>query len=432
MTTTTTPVHHLPPSHTPSAGIAGLVARRIPGLSLEAPFYTSPEVLGMDTSEIFAKHWIFVATDAEVPEPGDYLTISVGPHSVILLRDDETELSALHNVCRHRGARILADPSGSVGNLVCGYHHWTYGSDGALLHADSQPADFDKTAFGLRKVAVQSVSGLIFICLSDAPPEDFASYASRIEPYLAPHQLRRTKVAAQVDLVEHGNWKLVMENNRECYHCDGHPELSCSLFPTYGYDPDGLPPRLRPAHERYLAAEADLVLRCTANNLPYAQIEELRAPGTGFRIQREPMDGAGESFSPDGALLCRKLLGVLTEPRLGRLSMHLQPNAWFHVLSDHAVTFSVLPLAPDKTLLRTTWLVHEDAVEGEDYDLEALTRVWQRTNDQDGSFVQRAQLGVTSPAYLQGPYAPNEYQVEDFCSWYIDRLRAGLGMEAQP
>jgi Rieske 2Fe-2S family protein len=428
MTTTTTPIHHLPPSHTPSAGIAELVARRIPGLSLEAPFYTSPEVLEMDISEIFAKHWIFVATDAEIPVPGDYLTISVGPHSVILLRDDDEEISALHNVCRHRGARILSDPSGSVGNLVCGYHHWTYGSDGALLHADSQPADFDKTRFGLRKVAVQSVAGLVFICLSTDPPEDFATYAGRIEPYLAPHQLRRTKVAAQEDLVEHGNWKLVMENNRECYHCDGHPELSCSLFPTYGYDPDGLPPRLRPAYDRYLAAEADLHRRSEVHNLPYAQIQELRAPGTGFRIQREPMDGAGESFSPDGTLLCRKLLGELTEPRLGRLSMHLQPNAWFHVLSDHAVTFSVLPLSPDKTLLRTTWLVHEDAVEGEDYDLEALKRVWQRTNEQDCSFVQRAQLGVTSPAYLQGPYAPNEYQVEDFISWYIDRLRAGLGM----
>ncbi|MFI8412160.1 SRPBCC family protein [Paeniglutamicibacter gangotriensis] len=428
---TTTPVHHLPPAYEPSAEMTALIARRVPGLCLEAPFYTSEDMLAIDISEIFAKHWIFVATDAEIPEPGDYLTISVGPHSVILLRDDDEEISALHNVCRHRGAMILNDPSGSVGNLVCGYHHWTYGSDGSLLHADSQPKDFDKTLFGLRKVAAQSVAGLIFICLSNAPPEDFASVAMRIEPYLAPHQLRRTKVAAQVDLVEDGNWKLVMENNRECYHCDGHPELSCSLFPTYGYEPDGLPPRLRPAYDRYLAAEADLIQRCMEHDLPYQQIQELRGRATGFRIQREPMDGAGASFSPDGTPLSSKLLGELTEPTLGRLSMHWQPNAWFHVLSDHAVTFSVLPLAPNKTLLRTTWLVHEDAVEGEDYDLEDLKRVWQRTNEQDQTFVRRAQLGVTSPAYIPGPYAPNEYQVEDFCSWYIERLRVGTGMEGE-
>ncbi|PQZ92314.1 (Fe-S)-binding protein [Arthrobacter sp. MYb227] len=422
----------LPAAPPLSAALADLVVARVPGLSLDAAFYTSPAVFDMDITHVFARHWIFVATDAQIPEPGDYLTIEVGAYSVILLRDDETELSALHNVCRHRGARILNDPSGEVGNLVCGYHHWTYGSDGALLHADSQPADFDKTAFGLRKVAVRSVGGLIFICLATDPPEDFDSYAARVTPYLAPHALGRTKVAAQVDLVEHGNWKLVMENNRECYHCDGHPELSCSLFPTYGYDPDSLPPRLHPAYDRYLAAEADLQRLSEAHGLPYAQIQELREPDTAFRIQREPLDGAGESFSADGTLMCRKLLGELAEPRLGRLSMHLQPNAWFHLLSDHAVTFSVLPLAPDRTLLRTTWLVHEDAVEGVDYDVEALKLVWERTNAQDGTFVQRAQLGVSNPAYQPGPYAPNEYQVEDFCSWYINTLRAGSGMEQLP
>lgn len=432
MTTSPARIHRLPASHSPSASLRELIERRIPGLSLEAPFYTWQEAFDLDVAEIFAKHWIFVATEAEIPEPGDYLTINVGPHSVILLRDDDEQVSALHNVCRHRGARILNEPAGSVGNLVCGYHHWTYSSDGSLLHADSQPEDFDRSAFSLRTLAVRTVAGLIFICLSNAPPEDFESYAQRIEPYIAPHGLARTKVAAQEDIIEEGNWKLVMENNRECYHCDGHPELSCSLFPTYGYQADTLPPRLRPAYERYLEAEADLQRTSEDNALPYARIEELRAGATGFRIQREPLDGAGESFSPDGTVVCTKLLGEFDEPRLGRLSMHLQPNAWFHFLSDHAVTFSVLPLSAGKTALRTTWLVHQDAVEGRDYDVQELKRVWHRTNAQDGTFVARAQLGISSPAYLPGPYAPNEYQVEDFISWYINRLRAGTDGRETP
>ncbi|GAA5226424.1 aromatic ring-hydroxylating oxygenase subunit alpha [Paeniglutamicibacter antarcticus] len=427
MTTTPAQIHRLPASAAPSGMLAELIERRIPGMSLEAPFYTSEEVFDLDVAEIFAKHWIFVATEAEIPEPGDYLTINIGPHSVILLRDDDEQVSALHNVCRHRGARILNEPAGSVGNLVCGYHHWTYSSDGSLLHADSQPADFDRSAFSLRTLAVRTVAGLVFVCLSNSPPQDFDAYAKRIEPYIAPHALARTKIAAQEDIIEDGNWKLVMENNRECYHCEGHPELSCSLFPTYGYEEGGLPPRLRPAYNRYLGADADLKLTSEANALPYARIEELRQGATGFRIQREPLDGAGESFSPDGKLVCTKLLGEFDEPRLGRLSMHLQPNAWFHFLSDHAVTFSVLPLAAGKTALRTTWLVHEDAVEGRDYDVQALKRVWHRTNAQDGTFVARAQLGISSPAYLPGPYAPNEYQVEDFVCWYINRLRAGTG-----
>ena len=102
--------------------------------------------------------------------------------------------------------------------------------------------------------------------------------------------------------------------------------------------------------------------------------------------------------------------------------MHLQPNAWFHFLSDHIVTFTVLPLSADRSLLRTTWLVAADAVEGVDYDVDKLTYVWRQTNDQDRAFVARAHAGVGNPAYLPGPYLPPEYQVEAFCNWYVQRV----------
>ncbi|CAN5427098.1 aromatic ring-hydroxylating dioxygenase subunit alpha [soil metagenome] len=407
--------------------VAEMAASRVPGRPLDTHFYTDHEVFETDVAVIFGRHWIFVGHDAEIPEPGDIRTVEVGSSSVILVRDDDEEVRAFHNVCRHRGARIL-EGTGSVGNIVCGYHQWTYGVDGTLLHAGPQPATFDRSCFGLKSVHVRSVAGLLFLCLAADPPADFEDFASRIAPYLAPHGLRRTKVAAQIDLVEEGNWKLVMENNRECYHCEsGHPELGCSLFPTYGYDEDTLPPRLRLTFDRYTAAEQELRDTCEQRALPFARIEELSGRATGFRIQREPLDGAGESFTPDGGAVCRRLLGGLDTPRLGRLSMHLQPNAWFHLLSDHAVTFSVLPLAADRTLVRTTWLVHEDAVEGEDYDLTELTHVWHQTNLQDGSFVSRAQAGVSSPAYEPGPYAPSEYQVDLFCTWYVERLLAQVG-----
>jgi len=401
---------------------ARLVADRRPGHSLPAPFYNDHEIFDLDMSAVFARSWIFVGTEAEVAEPGDYRTVEVGSYSVIVVRDDDEQVRAWHNVCRHRGARILTDQQGSVGNIVCGYHKWTYGVDGRLVHAGQQPPSFDPGCFGLKPVHVRTVAGLVYICLATEPPADFDHIAERVTPYLLPHQLHRTKVAAQVDLVEQGNWKLVMENNRECYHCDGHPELSCSLFPTYGYEAADMPARLRPAFDRYLAAEDLLRRDCEERGLPYARIEELSGRETGFRIQREPLDGAGESLSLDGSAVSRPLLGELDTPRLGRLSMHHQPNAWFHCMADHAVTFSVLPLAPDRTLLRTTWLVHEDAVEGEDYDVDALTDVWRQTNLQDGVFVARAQLGTTSPAYEPGPYAPSEYQVDDFCTWYVERL----------
>jgi Rieske 2Fe-2S family protein len=112
---------------------------------------------------------------------------------------------------------------------------------------------------------------------------------------------------------------------------------------------------------------------------------------------------------------------------MGRLTLHMQPNTWMHFLSDHAITFTALPIAPDRTLVRTTWLVHEDAVEGIDYDIAKLTDVWQNTNAQDSGLVKRAHTGITSPAYSPGPYAPSEYQVNDFVTWYISRLDAYLG-----
>ena len=403
--------------------LATLVGRHTPGYPLAGPLYTSPAAFDLDVTAVLARTWLFVATEAEVREPGDFVTVDVGPYSVIVLRDDDEVVRALHNVCRHRGARVLNERSGSVGNIVCGYHRWTYATDGSLLHAGDQPAGFDKSCFGLKPVHVRVVGGLVFVCLADEPPADFDQVVATVSPYLLPHQLHRTKVAAQVDLVEEANWKLVMENNRECYHCEGgHPELICTFFPTYGYAEDRIPARLRPAHERYLHAEAMLEHACEERRLPSLPVEELHDRVSAFRVQREALDGAGESYTMDGRAASRRLLGELDSPRLGRLSVHTQPNAWFHVLADHAVTFSVLPLSVDRTLVRTTWLVHEDAVEGVDYDLDTLTHVWRETNEQDSVFCARAQLGVSSPGYEPGPYAASEYQVDAFTTWYVDRV----------
>lgn len=406
------------------AEIEGLLARRREGFSLEAPFYTDAELFQADMEAIFGQQWVFAASIAELPEPGDYVTVDYGPYSLILLHNDEGGINALHNVCRHRGARIMQQPSGTTGNLVCGYHSWTYSPEGELIYASSPgEMDFDKRCFALRRAHSRVVAGLIFVCLAEEPPEDFDQVSQIFAPYVAPHELTRTKVAYQQDLIEEANWKLVMENNRECYHCDGHPELLCSYFPTYGLTEELVPPHLEDAWQRSLEAEAVLQQRCQRYGLPYEVFEELDTRVAGIRVSREALDGAGESFSADGRRLSQKLLGDLPDFRLGRCSMHLQPNSWFHFLSDHAITFSVFPLGVDRTLVRTTWLVADDAVEGVDYDLKHLTHTWEQTNIQDQELVELAQRGVSSPVYEQGPYMRSEYQVEAFVNWYIQRMR---------
>jgi Rieske 2Fe-2S family protein len=309
---------------------------------------------------------------------------------------------------------------------VCGYHNWTYDVDGHLRFAESPPPDFDPACFGLRTVHARLVAGLVFLCLADVPPKDFDEVAEVIESYAAPHNLGKAKVAAQIDLVENGNWKLTMENNRECYHCGGHPELSGNIFPVYGYTDDNLPPRLQPAAERLRTATAQLMSTYEHLGLRHEAREELDTRPTGFRIEREALDLAGESFTADGTAAVSRLIGDFPTAKLGRLGLHMQPNSWFHILSDHAVTFTALPISADKTLVRTTWLVHADAEEGTDYDLDNLTHVWKQTNLQDAAFVERAQRGISNPAYLPGPYSPTEYQVEAFVNWYLDRLRAHL------
>ena len=406
------------------AEIEAFLARRREGFSLEAPFYTDAELFQFDTEAIFGQHWLFAASIAELPEPGDYVTVDYGPYSLIVLHNDDGGINVLHNVCRHRGARIMNESSGTTGNLVCGYHSWTYSPDGELIYASSPgEMDFDKQCFALRRAHSRVVAGLIFVCLAQEPPEDFDQVSRIFEPYVEPHELGKTKVAYQQDLIEEANWKLVMENNRECYHCDGHPELLCSYFPTYGLTEDLVPPHLEEAWERSLTAEAMLQQRCHRYSLPYEAVEELDTRVAGIRIARDPLDGDGESFSADGRRLSKKLLGDLPDFRLGRCSMHLQPNSWFHFLSDHAITFSVFPISVDRTLVRTTWLVADDAVEGVDYDLEQLTHTWEQTNIQDQELVELAQQGISSPAYEQGPYMLSEYQVEAFINWYIQRAR---------
>ncbi|MEJ5868593.1 aromatic ring-hydroxylating dioxygenase subunit alpha [Pseudokineococcus sp. 5B2Z-1] len=413
------------------APVAELLRRRRPGASLESAFYTDEDVHALDLDVVFSRQWIFAAAAAEIPEAGDYLTVDVGSSSVVVVRDDDEQVRAFHNVCRHRGSRLLED-RGFVGNIVCPYHRWTYDLEGSLLHAEAQPPGFDRTCFSLRPVHVRDLAGLVFICLADEAPEDFDAVAELVEPHLQPYRLGEAKVAAQHDLAEQGNWKLVMENNRECYHCDGHPELITAYFPLFAYDEEDISPRLRPLYERYQRAAADLEVVRRAQGVPMVDHRQLADRVVGFQLTHMPLDGEGRSFGAHGASLSRRLLGDVKDPVFGDLSIHLQPNSWFHVLGDHAVVFSVMPTSVSTSVLRTTWLVHPDAEEGVDYDLATLRAVWDATNEQDRALVAATQKGVADPAYVPGPYSTVEDDVEAFVSWYVTRLREHLGPDAVP
>ena len=400
-----------------------MLSRRRTGYSLEAPFYLSEAIFQADLEHLFGKHWIFVAVEPQLPEAGDYITVEIGRDSVLILRDDDLQLQAFHNVCRHRGSRLCASRQGVLGNIVCPYHSWTYDLKGSLISANHMGEDFDRAGHKLKPVHVRSLAGLIFICLAETPPADFEDMAREMTPYLAPHRLDQCKVAAQVDIVEACNWKLTMENNRECYHCvANHPELTVSLYEYgFGYQADA---QNAEGLQKFRRIMAESHARWEAMGLPSKEIDTLQTRTTGFRTQRLPLDRTGQSQTMNSEVASRKLLGEFKEASLGGLSFWTQPNSWHHFMSDHVVSFTVLPLTAGKTLVRTTWCVHKDAVEGVDYTVDNLTRVWNATNDQDRRLVEESQIGVATGAYEPGPYSPyTEELVEKFCSLYVRRLR---------
>lgn len=396
---------------------------------LERAFYTDPVVFQTDLDLIFYRHWIFVGVEPDIPEPGDVMTVKVGAQSVLICRDDDGVIHAMHNVCRHRAAELVSTETATVGRLVCPYHSWTYGLDGTLLHAEHMGDDFDPSCHGLRKVHVRSLEGLLFICLAEEPPADFDEMARVVGPYLAPHDIPNCKVAHQIDQIEEGNWKLTMENNRECYHCSlNHPELTASIFEYgFGFDAQEDDPARVEQRRNYDTMVTQSCADWGRIGFPSEEVDRLDDLVSAFRIGRMPMDGAGESQTLDTKVAARKLLGNTKEKRLGDLSFHTQPNSWHHVMSDHVVTFSVLPLSPGRTLLRTKWLVHKDALKGIDYDHDRLIEVWRETNLQDGNLVGLAQKGASTASYVPGPYSMStEGQVEQFVNWYIKRLAVQL------
>ncbi|MBM4187180.1 MAG: aromatic ring-hydroxylating dioxygenase subunit alpha [Gemmatimonadetes bacterium] len=376
--------------------------------SLPGRFYTDPRFCELDLAHLFYREWIFAGHSGEIARPGDRFTLQIGDYPVLVVRGHDGVPRGFHNVCRHRGQVLCSGATGSGRKLVCPYHQWTYELDGRLSFARDMMAEIDASRFALSPIACEEVAGYLFVCLSPTPP-DFAPFRDAVEPYLAPHRLARAKVAFQSTIVERANWKLVVENNRECYHCSSnHPEL-CRVYSA------------RPVMSNAIGQPQDEAVdahwrRWESKGLPSGF--RIAADGQ-FRTVRLPFLGDAESMTADGRPGCRRPLADFPEPGLGSMLLFHYPSTWNHVLADHAVSFRLLPRGPNETELTTKWLVHAEAQEGVDYQVDHLTRVWVATNDEDRSIVESNQRGVSSPAYQPGPLSRiHESGVTQFLDWY--------------
>ena len=391
--------------------------QRRPRTALPRDFYTSAADYAVDLDTIWYRDWLFVGHDCEVPTGGSYLTVQVGDYPVLVVRDRDGQLRAFHNSCRHRGSRICSAEHGSAARLVCPYHAWTYALDGRLVAARDMGAEFDKNLYGLKPVHCETVAGYVWICLADVAP-DFGKVRAHIEPYLAPHRLDQAKVAFESTIIEKANWKLVWENNRECYHCHGnHPEL----IRSFADDPTLTNPAGGEGNPRIATMWSQWESRGLPSRFSIASNAQ-------FRTMRMPLIDGKVSFTMSGDAAVRKPLSeAVTEADVGTMLLYHYPSTWNHVLGDHAISFRMLPLGPAQTQLTTKWLVHRDAVEGVDYDLATLTEVWTATNEADRRICQENQIGVTSPAYDPAPYSSlHEGGVTQFVDWYCATLEGRL------
>lgn len=337
--------------------------------SLSRDFYSNEQVYQTDLASIWYQSWIFAGHPCEITDTQS-LDFPIGEYQIRISRDAEQY-------------QATAEKDGKTRVIHC-----------------------------------RDLTGYLFISLAETP-EDFDDFAATVSPYTEVHNVSDLKVAAQSSIVEYGNWKLVFENNRECYHClSNHPELIIT-YPedpaVTGTDADSELPEMVSSHWE----------KCEAAGLP----SEFKLADDGsFRVARMPLLQDFSSYTMDGYDAVKKHVGDFKGVNPGALVLFHYPSTWNHFLDDHVISFRVLPIGPQASLVTTKWLVHKDAVEGVDYDKETLTHVWNQTNAQDKHLVEENQKGINSPAYESGPYSSvYESGVIQFVEWYGEVLQSRLG-----
>ena len=392
------------------SGLAALLRARRPGWSLPGVAYTDPGVFDAELRGVFTGTWLFLGPSAGLPV-GAVQTWTVGSESVLVTRTADG-LHAFANVCAHRGSRLLDDDGvTATRRIVCPYHSWAYDLGGALTGAPLMGPAFRTAEHRLDPVGVRDVAGLLFVGL-DADPADLDAVERDVAPHLAPYDLGRTRVAAREHYRVRANWKTIIENNRECYHCRAnHPEFCLTNY-EFGTAGD---PRSTPAYERAVREQTAAWAR---QGLPTDPVDF--PDGRPHRVARLPLKPGMVTETLDGAR-CAPLLGGVGE-HSGSVRVISMPSAWMHVNCDYAMLTRVTPVDVATTDVEVTFLV---AAAG-DYDLAAVTAVWSATSEQDWELSERNHLGQSSRSYRPGPLSPiTETSVGTFHDWYLSRLRAG-------
>jgi Rieske 2Fe-2S family protein len=358
--------------------------------TLPGRYYHDAAVFELEQERIFSRLWVSVGRADEIPETGQYRRVQVGRESVLVIRGRDGSLRAFLNTCRHRGARLCVEASGQLpGVLRCRYHAWTYGLDGRLVAAPHLSAgEVEPDAFGLLPVALAVWEGLVWLSLADQPEpleaqllpcvrERFCGDAATFARY----RLGELRVGTTITYDVRANWKLVVENFMECYHCAVvHPELA-RAFPSF---------RAGVAYQAGQGAEL---------------AEGIAAFTLSGRASRPPLPG----LAPEDH---RRYYGLV-----------LRPNVFLNLLPDHVLVHTLWPEAPDRTRVICDWLFDAATAARSDFDPMDAVEFFDLVNRQDWEVCELAQQGTASRAYQAGGvFTPFEQHIRGFNDFVLARL----------
>jgi glycine betaine catabolism A len=360
--------------------------------TLPGRYYYDPAIYEMELERIFSQMWVCVGRADAITGAGAYEVVTVGRESIIVVRGRDDVLRAFLNVCRHRGARLCNEASGKLkGSIQCRYHAWTYGLDGRLIGAPNVLSDeqFERALFGLLPVALEVWEGLVWLNLSDDPApiaeqlnepiiERFGDYAA-----FARYDVGNLKVGKRIAYDVQANWKLVLENFMECYHCGPmHPEF-CRLLPGYKTG----------AVSDYVNGEAVSL----AENV--------------------------EAFTITGKASRPPLPGLLPGDLRHYYGFVLQPNVLLNLLHDHVVMHWLLPYGPGRSVIMCDWLFDPQVMARADFDAMDAVEIFDIVNKQDWEVCELTQLSMGSKAYRSGGvYVPEERHIRAFADFVLERV----------
>jgi Rieske 2Fe-2S family protein len=359
--------------------------------TLPGRYYTDPAIFAAEQALVFETGWIAAVLAADIPRAGDFETVEVGRESVIVARGRDGAIHAYLNVCRHRGARLCTQDKGSVRRtFACPYHAWTYGLDGSLVTAPNIAGmpDVDRSAFGLHPVHVHEWLGYVWLCLADEPPsfEDtvVADVTARLgsPDVIVGYQVADLRLGRRITYDVAANWKQIVENFMECYHCGTiHPELT-EVLPEFA---DGLAAQYFVGHGAEFGAEV-----------------------------------AG--FTVDGSAGLERIPGIGEDQDRRYYAITVRPQVFINLVPDHVVLHRMFPVAANRTIVRCDWLYLPEVVDS-GADLDHSVELFHRVNQQDFDACERCQVSMDSRSYARGGVlVPSEHHIGEFHDWVRERV----------